>query len=106
MFPSPLGIAYGHFIDFLEILALHFDRNRQPERPVGGLDEIAISPVPDRVLHVIVEDELVDGINQVEVTPPWDVIGLDDGDSFGHGIGPDWRKQSGRHSVMLKGCSN
>ena len=63
-----------------EALEVGADRDREPLRSVRPLHEIAIAPIVLGELHVVVEDEHVDVVDQVEVTLPRDVVRLVDRD--------------------------
>ncbi len=65
--------------DLLVVFALHLHRNRQPLHASGCLDSIPVAPIASGVLHVVVEDELVHGGDQIEVAFPRDVVRLQDG---------------------------
>src|SRR3954454_19529661 len=80
----PVGVVHARLVDPLVIAALDLDRDRQPLRPLGGLDAIPVAPVPPRELPVVVEDELVDAVDEVEIALPRDVAGLDDRDRLRH----------------------
>jgi hypothetical protein len=80
----PLDIADDGVLDVLEIFATDFDRYGQPQEPAWTFDEIAISPIPASVLHVIEQDELVRCVHQVEITPPRNIIGLYDRHFLAH----------------------
>jgi hypothetical protein len=61
------------------------DRNRQPAQSVLALDAIAAAPVALGELHLVQQDELVGGANQIEVALPGDVARLNDRDTLmGH----------------------
>src|SRR6185437_15597131 len=50
--------------------------HREPLHTISRLDSIAIAPVVLRVLNIIVEYEDVDVVNDVEVSLPRNVVGL------------------------------
>ena len=54
------------------------DRNRQPLDPVLGANSIAISPVVFGVLDFIVKNKYVGAPDQIEITLPGEIIGLED----------------------------
>ncbi|MGY4357831.1 hypothetical protein ACVW0J_004324 [Bradyrhizobium sp. i1.7.7] len=54
------------------------DRNREPFDAIGGLDPVAVVPVPLHILHTIVDHVFVALADEVEEAPPGDVAGLDD----------------------------
>ena len=45
---------------------------------------VPVSPIPSRVLHVVVEDELIYRRNHVEIPLPWNIVGLRYGNFFRH----------------------
>ena len=76
VFPAPGRVADGGIFYLLKVLALYFDGYRQPHRAICGLDNIPVSPVPSRVLHVVKQNKLVDKIYEIKISSPWYVIGL------------------------------
>src|SRR5215470_17175334 len=74
----PLRVTDSHFEDGLLERGVH--RNGQPSEALRRLDAIAISPIVLGVLHIVVEHEEVDVGNDVEVSLPGDVVGLNDCD--------------------------
>src|SRR6476661_4985316 len=52
--------------------------NREPLHAIRGLDAVSVAPVVLRVLNVIVKHEEVDIVNDVEVSLPRNVVGLQD----------------------------
>ena len=70
--------------DALVVLALDLYGHGEPLCPLGRLDEVPVSPVPSGVLHVVIQDELIDMGDEVEVAFPRNVIGLQDGNAL-HG---------------------
>ena len=78
----PVGTVYFRFADGLEVFALHLDRNGEPLRPLWCLDLIAVAPVAPGVLHVVEQDEFIDGGDHVKVALPRDIVGLNDCDFF------------------------
>ena len=71
---APIGIRDRRLVDLLKILALDRDGNRQPVETFGRLDRVPISPIPASVLYVVKENELVDAVDEIEVTLPGYVI--------------------------------
>jgi len=71
---APIGIRDRRLVDLLKILALDRDGNRQPVETFGRLDRVPISPIPASVLYVVEENELVDAVDEIEVTLPGYVI--------------------------------
>lgn len=78
----PAGIADPRLIDSLQILPFHFHRDRQPLETARAFHFIAIPPVAPGILHIIIQHENVDAVDQVEVALPGNVIGLKDRDLF------------------------
>ena len=64
------------------VFALDLDWNGEPLLPLGSLDPIAIAPVAPGELHVVVKNKLIHRGDDVEVTFPRNVVGLEDGDLF------------------------
>jgi hypothetical protein len=48
------------------------------------LDPVSIAPIPAGKLGVVVEYELVGARDQIEISLPGDIAGLEDGDPAGH----------------------
>src|SRR5262245_18605425 len=78
---APRRLADTDVLDRLEILALRVDRNRQPRWAAWCLDPVAIPPVPTCVLYIVKQHELVDRMDQVEISLPRDIARLQDRDS-------------------------
>src|SRR5204863_3617714 len=57
---DPRGLGNPGVADALVVLPFDIDGDRQPLRALGRLDQIAVPPVASGVLHVVVEDELID----------------------------------------------
>jgi hypothetical protein len=57
---APFRVADLSFVDSLLVPALDLCRDRQPLRPLGSLDPVAVSPIATRELAIIEENELVD----------------------------------------------
>ena len=53
MMTIPGWVTDGCVFDFLKILALDRDGYGQLRKPGWRLDDISVSPIPSRVLHVI-----------------------------------------------------
>src|SRR5450830_103728 len=66
------------FPDFLVVLTLDFNGNRQPLDTLRSLDLIPIAPVTSRILHIVVENEFVYGGNKVEIPFPGNIVRLND----------------------------
>ncbi|SPF51404.1 hypothetical protein SBDP1_930010 [Syntrophobacter sp. SbD1] len=64
------------------IFALDLDWNRQPLQPSGGLYPVTVPPVAPGILHLVVKNKLINRCDEIEVTLPGDVVGLDDGNLF------------------------
>ena len=77
--PIPSGVADHRFVYLLEILAFDFYGYAQPPQAVRRFDLVSVSPVPSRVLRVIVQDELIHEIYDVKISLPGDVIRLNNG---------------------------
>lgn len=61
-------------------LALCFHWNGQPMRPRRTLDLVSIAPIPSGKLSIIEENKLIDVGNEIEVSFPGNIAGLDYGD--------------------------
>ncbi len=82
--PGPAAIGNTRVANPLLEPALDLDGNRQPDRTIRGLDAIPIAPVALRILHVVEQHELIDRGDEIEVTLPRYVAGLNDRDALGH----------------------
>jgi hypothetical protein len=82
MCKGPVRTIDQRIFNFLVILTLNLNRNRQPLYAVRGLDLVSVAPVAPGVLHVVVEDKLIYEGDHVEIALPRDVVGLKDGDFF------------------------
>src|SRR5438874_5251627 len=80
----PVGITNDRVTNSLIVLTLNDDRYRQPRWPIRRLDTIPVSPVPSRILHVVIKYELVHGVNKIKVTLPRNIVGLNDSDPLVH----------------------
>ena len=47
----------------LKEIAFDCDRYRQPLWTIGSLDDVSIAPVSPGVLHIVIQDKLVGGID-------------------------------------------
>lgn len=81
---GPIRATDERLLDRRPEPALGADRYRQPADSLAGFDLVSISPVVAGVLHVIEENELVDASDQIEIAFPGDIVGLKNGDPFGH----------------------
>src|ERR1700757_2926627 len=72
----PALVAHDGLVDSLVVSTFRLDGDRQPARPLCSLDPVAVPPISPRELAVVVQDELVDAVDQVEVTLPRDVARL------------------------------
>jgi hypothetical protein len=84
MFPGPIRVIDNGVLDLLVVSSLHLDRDGQPLWSLRRLDDISIPPISNRVLGVVVKDEFVNGVDQIKVAPPWDIVGLNDRDRLAH----------------------
>ena len=76
MRPGPGAIPYLR-LGYLEpsiLIPLGVHGDGQPLQPLRGLDFVAIAPIAHGVLHLVVDNELVYGRNDVEISLPWDVV--------------------------------
>src|SRR5882672_11250806 len=74
----PVRVARPNILDALMILAFDFHRNREPFRAIAGLDPVSVAPVATSVLNVVIQNELVDGFDEVEVALPGNIVRLND----------------------------
>lgn len=85
---SPVLLGPGLFdldlVDRLVEPSLGYDRNRQPFDAVGGLDPVAVVPVPLHILHAIENHVFVALPDKVEEAFPGNVAGLDDRNSHSY----------------------
>jgi hypothetical protein len=73
MISAQSGLAISR-LGLLMNLAFNLHWNAKTMQPVGCLDLVTIAPIALFILHVIVEDELVDRRNQLEIVFPWNMI--------------------------------
>jgi hypothetical protein len=65
-------------VDRLLETAPRDDRDSEPLNAIGGLDAVAVVPMPLDVLRTVKHHILVASADKVEKTLPWNVAGLDD----------------------------
>ena len=70
----PVRTANSRVLDSLIELAFDFHGDGEPDGSAGRLDQVAIAPVSSCVLHVVIQDELVNEVDEVEVALPGDVV--------------------------------
>jgi len=80
---GPARIADLGVEDPLVVLSFDVDGNGEPVQAVRRFDLIAVAPIAACILHLVVENELVAGGDQVEIAFPRNIVRLDDG----HGLG-------------------
>jgi len=78
-------IGDDRIFDLLRILALNLHRDCEPDQTVSRLDRVPVSPISFSVLHVAIQNELIDGIDQIKIPAPRYVIRLNDSYGFVHG---------------------
>ena len=54
-------------------------RNRKPLGTASRLDFVSISPVSLGVLYIVIENEQIDVMDNIEVSLPGDIVGLEYG---------------------------
>src|SRR6202453_5531535 len=80
MFFPELRIANDDLGNWLPQSAVVRDRNGQPLKSCGGLDAVSVVPGLLHKLCVIEKYKLIDLVDQVEKSTPWQVSGLRDRD--------------------------
>lgn len=84
----PVAVRDDHISDASSYILSN--RHTEPLQPVWRLDLVSVAPIIFCELHVVVEDEFIYGSNHIEVTLPWDVIGLENRDLFHAELALDW----------------
>src|SRR5579883_2069534 len=82
MTPSPFFAINFSIPDLLMIFSFYKDGNSQPLDTLRCFNFIAVTPVSPRILHIVVEDKLINCRNKVEIPLPRNIIGLKNGDLF------------------------
>jgi hypothetical protein len=66
------------------ILSLNINRNGKPDKSLRGFYFVAVAPIAPSILHIVEENKLVNHIDEIEVTLPGNIVGLDDSDFLAH----------------------
>src|SRR5512146_2434719 len=84
--PRPGGIGNPYLRNRLIQMVPPAHRNRHPRNPpVRSLDPVPVPPISRGVLHLIVQNELVNRMDDVKISLPRDVIALEDRNPLTHG---------------------
>src|SRR5689334_14060070 len=86
MVSLPGGVTNTCLADLLVVFSFYVYRYRQPRKTRGSLDLIPVSPISSRILHVVKQDKLVYGINEVKVSFPRYIVRLYDGYFLSHAL--------------------
>ena len=79
---GPGGTVDLGITNFLEVLPLHLDRHRQPDRALRCFYLVAVAPVSPGILHVVIQNKLVHGGYHIKIAFPRDIVGLKYGNLF------------------------
>jgi hypothetical protein len=69
-------VTAGNFCLPNGLIILAFDTNwyGQPLQTLRCFYLIAIPPIPPRELHVVIQDEFIDGSDQIKISLPWNIV--------------------------------